>query len=199
MALADLIAFVAAAVPLVTSPGPATLSMAATAAAFERRVAWTYWFGLLLGGVMVLSIVTSGVIAAVKTVPYAAQILSVFAAVYIVYLAWRIASAPPLNEARAGRRAPGVAAGIILNLTNVKAFAVMGSLTAGFELIPQRTIASAVMEAGVILVLLALSNIGWLFAGTALQRAFHDPKLSRLINICFAIALVASVALAALL
>jgi threonine/homoserine/homoserine lactone efflux protein len=49
----DIVGFIAAGVALLVSPGPATLSMAATAAAFPPGVAWSYYFGLLGGLVFV--------------------------------------------------------------------------------------------------------------------------------------------------
>jgi threonine/homoserine/homoserine lactone efflux protein len=39
-------------------------------------------------------------------------------------------------------------------------------------------------------------NVGWLLAGAGLTRFFREPRSNRLINVAFAVLLVASVALA---
>jgi threonine/homoserine/homoserine lactone efflux protein len=48
-------------------------------------------------------------------------------------------------------------------------------------------------------VIVASVNAAWLFAGAALTRFFREPRTSRVINVTFAILLVASVAAAFLL
>ena len=48
---------------------------------------------------------------------------------------------------------------------------------------------------GLVLIITAV-NVAWLLAGAALTRFFRDPRTNRMINVAFAILLVASVALA---
>ena len=83
--------------------------------------------------------------------------------------------------------------GVVLNLSNPKAYAAFAALFAGFELLPLPPIASAVIEALIALAILTIVNLCWWSAGNALQHFLHDPKLSRIINISFAVLLVASV------
>jgi threonine/homoserine/homoserine lactone efflux protein len=42
-------------------------------------------------------------------------------------------------------------------------------------------------------VVIVAVNVTWLFTGAALTRCFRDPASNRLINVSFAVALVASV------
>lgn len=195
MVVGDVAGFVAAGVALLISPGPATLSMAATAAAYPPRIAWAYYFGLLGGLVFVVSCVTAGVITAIATVPYAATGLTIFAVAYIAYLAFRIATAPPVGELKAGARTPGFITAAVLNITNVKAYAAFTALFASFDLVPGDAFLSGLLKSAIAFAIVASGNLVWLLAGTALQRFFHDPRISRVINICFAVLLVASVAL----
>jgi len=195
----DVAGFVGAGVALLISPGPATLSMAATAAAYPSRTAWSYYFGLLAGLVFVVGCVTAGVITAIATIPFAASALTAFAVAYIAYLAWRIATAPPVGELKPDARTPGFTSAIVLNVTNVKAYAAFTALFASFDLVPGDAFLSGALKSALAFTVVAGGNMGWLLAGRALQRFFHDPKISRLINISFALLLIASVALTVLI
>jgi threonine/homoserine/homoserine lactone efflux protein len=195
MVVGDIAGFVAAGVALLISPGPATLSMAAAAAAYGPRVAWSYYFGLLGGLVFVVTCVTAGVITAIATIPYAAEGLTIFAVAYIAYLAFRIATAPPVGEARPGTRTPGFFSAAILNITNVKAYAAFTALFASFDLVPGDPFLSGALKCALAFTIVATGNMVWLLTGTALQRFFRDPKTSRIINISFAILLIGSVAM----
>ena len=194
MIVGDIAGFIAAGVALLVSPGPATLSMAAAAAAYGPRVAWSYYFGLLAGLVFVVTCVTAGVITAIATVPYAAKGLTVFAVAYIAYLAYRIATAPPVGSITSGARTTGFFSAVILNITNVKAYAAFTALFASFDLVPGNPFYSGLLKCVLAFAIVTSGNMVWLLTGSALQRFFRDPKISRIINICFAVLLIASVA-----
>ena len=196
MYLSDLLGFVVAGLALIGSPGPATLSLAATGAAFGVRAGRRYLFGLLSGVTLVIAGVAAGIVAAVLAIPHAAGILTVIAAVYLAYLAYRIATAPPIDDKADIADAPGFATGLVLNLVNPKAYAAFIALFSGFDLIPSAPIFSAALKAAILSVMVIPVNIAWLSAGSALRHLFHHPRTSRLINIAFAVLLVASVAIA---
>jgi threonine/homoserine/homoserine lactone efflux protein len=197
--LGDIAGFLLAALALCGSPGPATLSMAAAGAAYQLRHTWPYYFGLLAGVSIVLSLVASGLIAAVATIPYAAETLTIIAIGYMCWLAWKIAHAPPIRQADSGQSAPGFLTGMILNLTNPKAYASFTAVFAGFDLLPGRAFASGGLEVAILFTLIGGINLSWLLAGNVLQKFFQDEKTSRIINVSFAILLLASVAMAFLI
>src|SRR5258707_1178537 len=99
-------AFLLAAVALAGSPGPATLSLTATGAAFGARRGVAYLAGIVVGMVAVMAIVASGLVGLLLAVPGATPVVTALAAAYFLYLAWRIATAPPLAADAALRRAP---------------------------------------------------------------------------------------------
>ena len=98
--------FLLAAVALAGSPGPATLSLTATGAAFGARRGIAYLAGIVVGMVAVMAVVASGLVGLLLAVPGATPVVTVLAAAYFLYLAWRIATAPPLTEDDGQRRAP---------------------------------------------------------------------------------------------
>lgn len=108
--------FLIASVALAGSPGPATLSLAAAGAAFGVRPGIGYLAGIVAGMVAVMAIVASGMVGLLLAVPGVAPVVAVLAAAYFLWLAWRIATAPPLSEEGARRVPPTLAAGLLLSL-----------------------------------------------------------------------------------
>lgn len=190
--------FLVAAVALAGSPGPATLSLAAAGAAFGARRGIAYLVGLVAGMVAVMAIVASGVVGLLLALPGATPVVTGLAALYFAWLAWRIATAPPLSEEGVQRAPPGFAAGLLLSLVNPKGYAAMAALYSGFVLLPGRLLPDAGLKLALLTAIIAAVNVGWLLAGAALTRWFRDPRSNRAINVAFALSLLASVGLALL-
>lgn len=187
----DLVGFVLAGVALTGSPGPNTLSLAATGAAFGARRGVWYLLGLTAGMVVVMGIVAAGVMSVVMAIPGAAVAALVLSALYFAYLAFKIATAPPLSGQAGQAKPPSFLGGVMLSLVNPKGYAAMAALFAGFALLNDAThdaIAKIVVLTAVILVV----NVAWLIAGSALTRYFRNPRTNRIINIVFAVLLIAS-------
>ncbi len=113
----------------------------------------------------------------------------------MVYLAYRIATAPPLGEKAAKGRIPGFLPGFMLAVANPKAYAVFATLFSGFVIVPDDVTGNALLIGCVIMALLSAIDSSWLYVGSSLRHLFHDPKVSRRINIAFAVMLLLSVAL----
>ncbi|MGZ5131761.1 MAG: LysE family translocator [Reyranella sp.] len=188
-------AFLLAAVALAGSPGPATLSLTATGAAFGARRGAAYLAGIVVGMVAVMAIVASGLVGLLLAVPGATPVVTALAAAYFLYLAWRIAMAPPLAD-DGQRRAPTFAAGLLLSLVNPKGYAAMAALFSGFVLMHERLVFDVVVKMAVLLVIIMAVNVAWLLAGAVLTRFFREPRTNRAINVTFAVLLVVSVVLA---
>jgi threonine/homoserine/homoserine lactone efflux protein len=152
--------------------------------------------GIVVGMAAVMAIVASGVVGLLLTVPGATPIVTVLAAAYFLYLAWRIATAPPLAADTAQRRAPTFTGGLLLSLVNPKGYAAMAALYSGFVLVPDRLGADIAAKMAVLTLIIVAVNVGWLLAGAGLTRYFREPRSNRLINVAFAVLLVTSVALA---
>ena len=194
-----LLGFAVAGFALAGSPGPNTLSLAATGAAFGARRGVGYMAGVNIGMVAVMAITASGVVSLFLAAPGATPIVTTVAAAYFAFLAYRIATAPPLTENTEFDRQPSFAGGVFLSLVNPKAYAAMAALFSGFVLVPNRFALDATAKAIVLAAIITAVNLAWLIAGAALTRFFRDPRTSRAINVTFAVLLIASVALALLL
>jgi threonine/homoserine/homoserine lactone efflux protein len=193
-----LLAFVLAGFALAGSPGPATLSLAATGAAFGARRGLGYMAGIVIGMVAVMGIAATGVMGVLLAMPGATPVVIGAATAYFAYLAFLIATAPPLAEgADAGRR-PSFAGGLFLSLVNPKGYAAMAALFSGFVLVHERLELDAALKGIVLLAIMVAVNTAWLLLGAALTRLFRESRTNRAINVAFAVLLLASVAAALL-
>lgn len=188
-----------AALPLLGSPGPATLSIAATGSVYGVVRGVPYMFGVMLGTSVVVLLVATGVTGLLFTIPGVLPVISVAALGYILYLAYKIATAPILQDEIAGQAAPSMLPGFLLAIANPKAFAAIGAVFSSMTVIPDQPALDVVIKAVTLITIVASVNIIWLFLGASLSRLLRHPTTGRIINIVFAVALVLSVAIAALL
>ncbi len=195
----DLFGFVLTGFALAGSPGPATLSLAATGAAFGARRGLGYMAGIVIGMVVVMCIIATGVTGMMLAIPSATPVVASLAGAYIVYLAYRIATAPPLAENTGQHRQPSFVGGVFLSLVNPKGYAAMAALFSGFVLVGERLHLDAALKIIILAAIIIVVNVAWLFIGAALTRLFREPGINRAINVTFAVLLIASVAFALLI
>jgi threonine/homoserine/homoserine lactone efflux protein len=144
----------------------------------------------------VMAITASGLVGQLLAVPGATPVVTIAAALYFVWLAWRIATAPPLTAESSARQPPSFVGGLGLSLVNPKGYAAMAALFSGFVLLPGRLALDAGVKIALLTVVITLVNVLWLLSGALLTRFFREPRTNRMINIAFAVLLLASVALA---
>ena len=191
-----LLGFVLAGFALAGSPGPATLSLAATGAAFGARRSAGYLGGILVGMIGVFAIVATGLFGMLLALPGVTHLVSALAAAYFGYLAWGIATAPPLAAGRGADTAPSFAGGVLLSLANPKGYAAVAALLSGFVLVRAQVELDTAAKFLILAAITTTVNVAWLLGGAALTQFFHAPRSSRVINVGFAVLLVASVAFA---
>ncbi|WEX87905.1 LysE family transporter [Sinorhizobium garamanticum] len=186
----DLALLVLAALPLMGSPGPATLSLAGMGAAHGMRLSAHYAVGVNIGTIAVVLAIAAGVSAIVLELPGIKPALMVFAGAYMIYLAWHIATAPPVAAQEQG--APSFVSGLVLAIANPKAYAAIGAVYAGSTTDADE---GAIWKVIALSVLAIAVNTTWLWFGAAIAAILHDPKKARVANLIFAFLLLASVAL----
>ena len=192
----EVLGFALAAIALTGSPGPANLALAATGAAFGVRRGLVLSAGIIAGVWTVMLLTATGVATFLLGEPSLGPILKGAAALYMLYLAWRIATAPPLSRDDAKRAAPSFGAGIFLGVGNPKAYAAMAALFSGFTLVRDGAVHDAALKMLLVIGTMAAGNLLWLLLGAVLTNAFRDARMNRAINIVFALSLLASVAFA---
>jgi threonine/homoserine/homoserine lactone efflux protein len=188
----SLAAFVIAAFALTGSPGPATLGLSAAAAAFGMRRSLALMTGIIVGVLIVFAAAEAGLTGLILAQPLLGPIVKAASVAYMFWLAWSIASAPPLSDG-VSADAPSFWGGMFLGVGNPKAYAAMAALTSGFVLAGEPN-ANALFKGSILLAVMVAVDLAWLLAGSGLARVMRKPAWSRVINVTFALALLASVA-----
>jgi len=184
--------------PVAVAHSMGGLLLPAIGAAFGARRSIGYMLGHNLGMVGVMAVTASGVVGLLLALPGATPVVIGQSSAYFAYLALRIATAPPLVEAAAQRQQPTFLGGFGLSLVNPKGYAAMAALFSGFVLIQGRIDLDVAAKIAVLAIIIAAVNIAWLLMGAAVTRYFREPRSNRIINVAFAVLLIASVGVALL-
>ena len=91
---------------------------------------------------------------------------------------------------------PAFPGGYLLAVANPKAFAAIGAVYAGHTVVAGDLATDAAVKIAALSLVIVLVNATWLVFGAMISTALHDPKKSRVVNVLFALLLVASVAVA---
>jgi threonine/homoserine/homoserine lactone efflux protein len=188
-------AFVLTGFALTGSPGPAVLGVAAISSSLGMRAAVPVIAGLIIGMVLVMLTVATGLMGLLLAIPGAASVVGLLASAYILWLAWQIGSGGFESSKNPTGPKPGVLTGLVLAVTNPKAYAAMLALFSSFQLHAE-PVTDVAVKTAVLIVVMLIVDIAWAQLGTALARFAHQPRTRRIINIAFAVALLASVILA---
>ena len=191
-----MIAFCLAVLLLLVTPGPGVLSTAGVGAAFGFNAGLRYVTGLFIGTNLVALIVVSGLAAVILATPWARNTLLVASAIYLLYLAARIAFAGKKIAFITADKKPGLRAGLLLQLINPKAYAVNMTWFTGFVLFPGSLITETLFKFMVINLIWIPIHLLWLAAGNAVNQLELSPQTHFLINCAMALALVVVVGLA---
>lgn len=185
-----------AALPLMGSPGPANISLSATATAFGLRRSLAWWAGIALGTATVLLMIAGGVTSVLLAAPRLVTGLAIAAGAYLLYLAWRIATAPVAARALPDAAPPRFLPAYALAVANPKAFAAIGAVYASHTLLPDAPLGDAVAKVAALLPMIVVCGAPWLLLGAGLARWLAHPVVGRAVNMLFAAMLVGSVGLA---
>ena len=177
------------------SPGPATISLTAAGSVYGVRRSLAYLVGIIVGTALVLVAVATGITATLVMVPALRTALILISAAYIFWLAYHIATAPPLAAHALATHAPSLVGGTLLGVANPKAWVAIAAVFASAHLSETAT-TDAATKIAVLTAMIILICTTWLIAGATLARLLRDPFRARIINTALALALVGATAFA---
>jgi threonine/homoserine/homoserine lactone efflux protein len=187
-------ALVATSLAIMGTPGPATISLTAAGSTYGMQRSLAYLAGIVAGTVAVLLAVAGGITAALLAIPAVRPVVIAAAVGYILWLAYHIATAPPLSEAAADARPPGLSGGALLGVANPKAWVAIAAVFAGARL-AGGAVPDAAAKVGVLTLMIVLINVTWLAAGASLAPLLRDPSRARVVNGTLAAVLVVAAGL----
>ena len=191
-----MITFVVAVFLLIITPGPGVLSTAGVGAGFGFKAGLPYVLGLFLGTNIVAIGVISGLAAIMLSVPAIRWFLMGASLLYLIYLAARIAFAGSEIAFVAATAAPGVMAGVMLQVINPKAYVVNTSLFTGFPFAPENLLFETITKLLLVNAIWIPIHLMWLWAGASVHRLNLSDAVQRRINYAMAMSMLLVVALA---
>lgn len=177
------------------SPGPTTVSLVGVASAFGLRRAVPYMVGEIVGTTAVLIAVATGVTAALLAIASLAPVLITVSGLYILWLAYHIATAPPLSASDGTATSPSFTGGLLLGVANPKAWVAIAAVFASVRITEAPTV-DALAKTLVLTGMITLIHLAWLLIGAAIAPLLRDPRRARVVNMGMAAALVIATVLA---
>ena len=191
-----MLAFAAAVFFLIISPGPGVLSTAGVGAAYGYRNGLAYVAGLFAGSNLVAMLVISGIAATALALPWLRTTLLIASLGYLLWLAWRIASAGAQIGFIEARTPLGFWNGLALQPINPKAYVVNTTLFTGFSFMPDALWLETAIKLLIMNLIWIPLHLGWLGAGISLRRLDLGPQAQRRVNIAMALSMLVAVTLA---
>ncbi|WP_299491220.1 LysE family translocator [uncultured Shewanella sp.] len=176
---------------LLGSPGPAPLALAATGATHGIKKGTPFLCGILLGLSVAIVGTTMGLASLFAHWPELQITVQLLGAAYLVYIAFKIATAPVSPNVNASSvNAPLLKDGFILNLLNPKAYAAFLAIFSQFILPLTSEIHSYIATGIICLAVAAIVDTLWLCFGGLLRPLFQHPRQARILRILFAILMI---------
>ncbi|MDB5873743.1 MAG: LysE family translocator [Ramlibacter sp.] len=178
----EMVAFFLFAVAAAVTPGPSNLLVMAAGA----RAGWLGGLrclaGVVVGMALLMGIAAFGLAGVLQAWPGLLTVLRAGGSLFLLWLAWQIANAPPM---RPGSEAPtaGFGAAFLFQWVNPKSWILGASAAATFSAAPgQPAAAHAMLMAGLFALAAAPSCALWLAGGALLQRWMTQARPAARVN-----------------
>ena len=161
--------FAAFAFSQVATPGPANMAMLATGARFGLRSALPFVAGVILGKQIIIWPIGFGLMNLAGQIPWLFVLLKYFSALYMLWLAWRVANLR-LSTDRGNKAAPGFIAGLWVHPLNPKAWAIIIAGFTNFVEPGTPTLFATTTIAASLIVVQIICHPIWTFFGDRLAK-----------------------------
>ena len=191
MLVEPFIPFLLLVLALYATPGPATLSIAASGSTFGFRNTIAYLCGIVTGLVIIFLMIALGLGYIFSQYPMVHLVFKWLGFIYILYLAYKIAFAKPIKSEKCNKL--GFWQGVPLTLLNPKAYFAVIATVAQFAKVGEEYYESFILLIIWVTILALLIDFVWAFIGAMIGSRFGKDGFSPILNIVFAVLLVGSV------
>jgi len=172
------------------TPGPNNLMLMASGANFGFRRTIPHMLGVAVGFVLMILVLGAGLVRVFETYPQSYAVLKGISIVYLLFLAYKIATAVPLRDGRAVGTPMTFVQAASFQWANPKAWAM--ALTAISAYTPGHSF-GAVLLVGMVFGAINLPSVSsWTFMGQQMARVLTSPSRLKGFNWTMAALLVAS-------
>jgi threonine/homoserine/homoserine lactone efflux protein len=176
--------FTVAATALLGSPGPGIAALISVGRAKGLVGGLRFYGGLQLGLAAAAAISAAGLFSVIAAVPFASRALAIVATVYLLWLAWKIASAPvDAQDDKPSGFADTATGGIVLGVTNPKAYIAFASLMASYPIVGDHETTDLWIKWLICVAVMVLVDLAWLWLGVVVGKARLTPRAERVMNL----------------
>jgi threonine/homoserine/homoserine lactone efflux protein len=190
-------ALILASVPFMASmgftPGPNNIMVATSGVNFGFKATVPHISGVTLGYPLMLLLVGLGLAEVFTQVPSLHLILKYVCIVYLLYLAWRIATAAAVGEGRRTARPLGFWQAVAFQWVNVKGWVAALSAVATYTIVDAALVPQVLALAAISFAVTVGSMLTWTLGGTVLRRYLRTDHHRRLFNYSMASLLLLSI------
>ncbi|GAD89713.1 MULTISPECIES: LysE family translocator [Vibrio] len=175
------------------TPGPNNIMMMTSGMNYGVKRSLPHFMGICIGFPTMVVAIGLGLGSLFQWFPTLHDIIKVLGIVYLLYLAWKIASAE--TDSLSGEKAKPFTflQGALFQWVNPKAWIMATGAVAAFTSDAMNIYTQVGLIAGLFL-LVAFPCVGmWLVFGSKVRLFLSDPKHQKIFNVCMAILLVLSI------
>jgi threonine/homoserine/homoserine lactone efflux protein len=174
------------------TPGPNNTMILASGLNYGFVRSLPHLFGITCGFTFMIFATGMGLHVVFEQVPMLQTILKYGGAIYLLWLAWKLAHAAPMSGEQAALSKPmGFFGAAAFQWINPKAWVM--ALSALTTYLPQGfTVLDAATLAGIFGVIGVFCVGAWAMFGVAMRRVLQNPRSVRIFNLVMALALVAT-------
>lgn len=172
------LSFIPFAFSQVATPGPANMAMMATGARFGFRAALPFVAGVTLGKQLIIWPIGYGIMEVASQIPLLFEILKFLSALYIIWLAWRVANMR-LSSGEPSVDAPGFWSGLLVHPLNPKAWAMILVGFTNFVESETTTFYATLYIAASLLIIQIICHPIWTLFGDRIAKFIIGKKYER--------------------
>lgn len=174
------------------TPGPNNLMLLASGVNFGLRRTVPHMLGIGIGFTLMVVLVGIGLGEVFRQVPALYTVMKYAGALYMLYLAWKLANAGPVEDGEASGKPMTFLQAAAFQWVNPKAW-VMALVAISAYTSPQNYLVSVLLVA-LVFGLVNLPSVSvWALFGVAMRRFLSNVKVVRVFNVTMALLLVASI------
>jgi len=188
-----ILAFLPFLVSMSFTPGPNNIMVASSGVNFGFRATIPHMIGIAIGVATMMLLVGFGLGQLFLAMPLLHQLLKIVGTLYLIYLAWRIATATSVGAAARTARPLTLLQGAAFQCVNIKGWIITVSAITTYTII-DASLPLQICQIAFLSALMALASVVcWTIFGQWLRQFLHTARRLRWFNYLMAFLLIASI------